>query len=191
MTDEQRSYVLKRRKEQSRPYHSLPHTITEREYFHLSAACYEHKSIIGQSISRITKFEDSILNVVNDIAEKLCSYALLPNHYHLLVKANDIKKLLNEMFKLHRRTALEWNKEDILKGRRVWCNIMDSGIKGEKHFWAVMNYIHNNPVKHGYVKKWGDWCYSSANFFIENEGMEKTLFIWEKYDISYMCKWDV
>ncbi len=191
MTNEQGNYVLKIRKEQNRPRHSLPHTVTEREYFHLSAACYEHKSIIGSSILRMIEFEDVILKAINTTSEKICSYVFLPNHYHVLIKVDNVKTILDMIFKIHRKIAIKWNKEDNLIGRKVWCNVMESGIKCEKHFWSVMNYIQNNPVKHGYVNKWVGWPYSSAEVFIKNEGIEKTLFLWKKYDISKMCQWDI
>ena len=191
MTDEQKEYVLKIRKEQSRPYHSLPHSVIDRDYYHLSAACYEHKPLIGHTFSRILNFENSLLKTICINVDKIFGYSFLPNHYHVLVKVNDIKLLLNKIFKFHRQSAIEWNKTDNTIGRKVWCNVMDTGIKGESHFWAVMNYIHNNPVKHGYVKKWQDWPFSSADDFIKAEGIKKTRFIWEKYDTSRMFKWDV
>ena len=152
--------------------------------------CYEHKPIIGTSISRIQGFENIVLDTINTEYDKVYSYVILPNHYHILIKTDNIKNLLNRIFILHRKLASNWNKEDDSMGRKIWCNIMDSGIKGDRHFWATMNYIHNNPVKHGYVDKWQDWKFSSAEAFIKNEGKEKTLKIWKKYDISRMCKWD-
>jgi putative transposase len=29
-----------------------------------------------------------------------------------------------------------------------------------------MNYIHHNPVRHGYVPRWQDWPYSSVHEFL-------------------------
>jgi putative transposase len=34
------------------------------------------------------------------------------------------------------------------------------------------NYIHNNPVKHGYVNEMGDWDYSSYQYYLEKYGKE-------------------
>lgn len=190
MTDEQRRYILELRQRKRLPLHSLPHMVTAKDYFHISAACYEHKSIIGKSVRRMYDFEKYLFDIEEQQLE-IVSYSILPNHYHLLIKTLDIKRTLQRLFKLHQKTGYYWNKEDMKKGRKVWFNVLDSGIKSEKHFWASINYIHNNPVKHGLVEKWQDWPFSSAVLFIKDQGYEKTLYLWKNHDISDMCKWDV
>ena len=55
-----------------------------------------------------------------------------------------------------------------------------------------MNYIHHNPVKHGYVDKWQDWPWSSAAEFLARVGRETAEKIWREYPIlDYGKKWDV
>ncbi len=64
-------------------------------------------------------------------------------------------------------------------------------MRSERHFWATLNYIHNNSVKHGYVKRWQDWPFSSAKQFIEKYGRERTLEIWKEYPVlEYGVGWD-
>ncbi|MEP6912446.1 MAG: hypothetical protein ABI923_06815 [bacterium] len=46
-------------------------------------------------------------------------------------------------------------------------------MKSERHFWATLNYVHHNPVHHGYAKHWQDWPWSSAREFLEEVGHEK------------------
>ncbi len=36
-------------------------------------------------------------------------------------------------------------------GRTVWHNYWDSKITFEKSYWARLNYVHQNAVKHGLV----------------------------------------
>ena len=55
-----------------------------------------------------------------------------------------------------------------------------------------MNYIHHNPVKHGYVKQWSDWPFSSANDFLEEVGRDHAIELWQQYPIlDYGKDWDV
>jgi putative transposase len=55
-----------------------------------------------------------------------------------------------------------------------------------------VNYIHNNPLQHGYVDKWQDWPWSSATDFIERVGRATAENIWREYPIlDYGKKWDV
>jgi len=49
-------------------------------------------------------------------------------------------------------------------GPRVWHrSYFDRYIRDNGHFAAVVNYIHNNPVKAGLVKRAEEWRWSSAN----------------------------
>ena len=55
-----------------------------------------------------------------------------------------------------------------------------------------MNYIHHNPVHHGYVEKWQDWIWSSAAKFLESAGRERAAQIWRDYPIlDYGKGWDI
>lgn len=41
--------------------------------------------------------------------------------------------------------------------RRFW----EHAIRDERDYAAHMDYVHFNPVKHGYVARVGDWPYST------------------------------
>jgi len=116
---------------------------------------------------------------------------VLPNHYHLLAETPDLKQLKKELGKLHGRTSYEWNLEEGVPGRTVWHRCADRGIRSEGHYWATINYIHDNPVHHGYVERWTDWPFSSAGDFIEQIGRDKALSIWREYPaLDYGKGWD-
>jgi len=53
MNAEQRRSVLEERRLKQLPWHGPPHFGTETDYYHISAACYEHSSIVS-SIARLT-----------------------------------------------------------------------------------------------------------------------------------------
>ena len=64
-------------------------------------------------------------------------------------------------------------------------------MRSERHYWATLNYVHHNPVRHGYVKRWRDWRWSSAIEFIAHHGPEETEKIWKEYPIrDYGADWD-
>jgi putative transposase len=55
----------------------------------------------------------------------------------------------------------------------------------------VRNYIHYNPVKHGYTLKWDEWPFSSAKEFLNDVGREKVTEYWESYPVFDMGQdWD-
>jgi putative transposase len=64
-------------------------------------------------------------------------------------------------------------------------------MKSERHFWATINYIHHNPVKHGYVQHWQDWPFSSAAAYLESVGRKEAERVWHEYPITEYGKgWD-
>jgi putative transposase len=133
-----------------------------------------------------------LLSACDSQTTAIYAWCILPNHYHLLVKTGAINALRKEIGLLHGRTSFRWNGEDARRGRKVWFNCFDREIKSHRHFWASVNYIHHNPVKHGYVDKWQDWPWSSAHDFLARVGREAAEKIWREYPIlNYGKKWDV
>jgi len=64
-------------------------------------------------------------------------------------------------------------------------------MQSDGHFWASMNYVHNNPVRHGYCKRWEDWPFSSAATFLNEAGREEAARIWKTYPVlDYGKGWD-
>jgi putative transposase len=169
LTPEQREEVLLFRKQQHRPWHGPP-ILFRKGQFHLSSACYEHAAHIGRDPARMAAFSEQLLGVFDQKRNILMAWCLLPNHYHLLVETKDLKKLKKKLGQLHGKTSREWNLEEETPNRTVWHRCADRGIRSERHYWATINYIHNNPVHHGYVRLWSDWPYSSAGDFIEQVG---------------------
>ena len=64
-------------------------------------------------------------------------------------------------------------------------------MRTERHKWVTLNYIHNNPVHHGYVERWQDWPFSSAHSYLEKFGIQKATEIWTEYPLlDYGKGWD-
>ncbi len=190
LSNNQKKDVLDYRQRQNLPWHSPPHRQGNGVQFHVTAACYEHKPVIGASSERMITFESHLLEIVHEHSQKLFAWAILPNHYHLLIECDDVISLLKRLGTLHGRSSFAWNGEDNCRGRRAWCNALEHAIKSTGHFYATLNYVHHNPVKHGYVSTWQEWPYSSAADYLEQVGRDKVLSDWQKYDISTMGKWD-
>ena len=64
-------------------------------------------------------------------------------------------------------------------------------MRNDAHFWATMNYVHNNPVHHGYVERWQDWPFSSAQEYLAEMGREFAEKTWREYPVlDYGKGWD-
>ncbi len=192
MSETLRRDMLAQRKLQKRPWHSPPHWRSDRtERYLFTAACFEHQPVIGASRQRLAEFEDHLLSVVEDSTKDVHAWVVLPNHYHFLATTEDPLVVLRALARLHGRTSFRWNGEDGLRGRKVWCGAAETAMKSERHFWATLNYIHHNPVKHGWVKKWQDWPFSSSAGFLEKSGRAEVERLWKEFPIKdYGKGWD-
>lgn len=190
LTEEQRQEVLLYRINRQRPWHSPPQMF-QTGRFHLSAACYEHQPHIGLHLQRLADFSERLREKLEAAQAQVFAWCVLPNHYHLLTETVDLKLLKRTLGQLHGQTAYAWNLEEQAKVRKVWYRCADRKIRNERHYWATLNYIHHNPVHHGYVATWIDWPFSSAADFLAQVGREKAISIWRDYPVlTYGRGWD-
>ena len=95
----------------STPLHSPPHMRFHglRQFF-VTGSCYEHKHHVGLSHERVTNFETDLLTACENLPLSIYAWCVLPNHYHVLVRTDNIEALRHELGLLHGRTVLqlEW-----------------------------------------------------------------------------------
>jgi putative transposase len=192
MTPEQQEWVLSQRQGRHHPWHSPPHRYNEgRQHYHITAACYEHRPYIGFSEARMDAFTAAWLEVLQETTTEVAAWCVLPNHYHALIEAPLIAKVLFELGRLHGRLSREWNQAEGTSGRQNFHRAVERTIRSKAHFMATLNYVHHNPVRHGYVEKWTDWPWSSAKVFLERVGRDEAEAIWKGYPLlDYGEGWD-
>ena len=192
LTEKEREELLAKRQHQKLPWHSVPH----REYdgtfrFVFTATCYEHQPIIGVSTDRLGECEQDILAICQTHEAQVFAWCFLPNHYHLVLETDRMKTFRKEVGRYNGRTARRWNLEEHQVGRKVWCNYFERPMQSEGHFYASLNYVHHNAVKHGYVTRWQDWPFSSVHHYLAAVGRERALELWHAYSVlNYGKGWD-
>ena len=73
----------------------------------------------------------------------------------------------------------------------MWYHFTDRKIRNEVHYWKAINYIHYNPIKHGWAEKMDDWSESSFHDYYEDCGREWLVEKWKEYQIGNFGKgWD-
>jgi putative transposase len=63
-----------------------------------------------------------------------------------------------------------WKSESRLnKGERgIWqWRFWEHAVRDDKDFQRHVDYIHYNPIKHGYVTRVADWQFSSFHRFVQ------------------------
>ena len=183
MTPEQRERVVRERHEQGFPWHAPPHLRGLSGAYLITAACFQHQHIFADP-SDLSWLLDETMHALND-AELACSaWVFLPNHYHLLLQTEDLAIVSEALRLLHSHVATEINGRQQERGRRVWYRFGDRFIRSERHHWASVNYIHYNPVKHGYVDRMTDWPWSSIHEYVEQHGKQHMLKMWRDVPIG-------
>ncbi len=192
LNQKQRAELLAWRKERGYPWHSPPHRPNFGHLrFLVTASCYEHQPYIGRNPERMDSFSRDLLNLLSAHARQTFAWCVLPNHYHVMVEALDIKKLLQELGLFHGRTSHAWNGEEKTRGRKIFFRAADRAMRSDRHYWATLNYVHHNPVRHKYVERWTDWPWSSANQYLAQTGVDEATYVWREYPVAdYGKDWD-
>ena len=181
LSPKEREEIVHYRSERGYPLHAPPHPFREAGAYLISAANFEHKAVM-KSPERRTEFEMQLLNTLHEIAEDVIAWVILQNHYHFLVYVQALDHISAALKQLHGTTSREWNIEDGLTGkRRVWYKFADTYIRNEAHLHLAFNYIHYNPVKHGYVTDPYDWHWSSLSLYYDDKGQNWLREHWKSY----------
>jgi putative transposase len=46
-------------------------------------------------------------------------------------------------------------------------------MRSDRHYWATLNYVYHNPVRHGYVAHWTDWQWTCAREHLAETSVER------------------
>lgn len=91
----------------------------------------------------------------------LINFCLMPNHLHLLVQAGKQPKRISIFMKcLKTSYAYYFNKKYKQSGHVFQGTFNAKPIVSKKQMKDTIEYIKNNPVKKGLVKKPEDWPYA-------------------------------
>jgi putative transposase len=160
--------------------HHPPHIYLDNTWYLVTASTRDRAGFLA---------DDGIKLIVRDALRVLASehrlsiraWVILDNHYHLLLRTPDGVDLARFFRRLHAGTAREINHLASAPGRQVWHNYWDSCIRADADLWRRFNYVHHNPVKHGYVASPEEWPFSSYRHYLRTRGKPWLDDCWERY----------
>jgi putative transposase len=142
-----------------------------RRYFYPGNICF----ITNATYDRMTILIDNndlLFKAIENVREKtpfeLIAWVILDDHFHFILDPlnNDPSRFLQ---RLKMSFAAYYRKRMNLYRGRVWQNrFWDHIIRDQDDLNRHIDYIHFNPVKHGYVSKPNDWQYSSFDEYHKN-----------------------
>lgn len=127
---------------------------------------------------KLSLLQEKLLNLALKYGWHLNAWAIFSNHYHFIAQSpKDPKNLPIFLAELHFATSTLINKIDQIQGRKVWFQYWDSHITYQRSYFARLNYVNSNPVKHGLVQKSSSYPWCSARWFenIANPSFRKTI----------------
>lgn len=151
LSPKEREEVVEARKRRGFPLHQPPHPFREAGSYLITAANFEH-ALIMAAPERRTEFQEILLKKFQEIHAEIIGWSILPDHYHILANVESLDLVSSVVQSLHGLTSHQWNQQDGLSGKRkVWYRFFDRLMRNETHLNQTLNYIHDNPVKHGFV----------------------------------------
>ena len=191
MTPSEQADVVALRLRRGYPPHAPPHPFRQHGSYLLTAANYEHVPVM-KSPDRRDEFQTRLHKGFRSIDVAVSGWVILPNHYHVLVMTDSLDRVSSFLKLLHGTTAREWNMADEMTGkRRVWYKFSDRWLREERHCLQALNYIHYNPLKHGYVNHPYLWVWSSLHWYHETKGRRWLRDNWKAYPAADFGKgWD-
>jgi putative transposase len=151
MSQEERRAIVEYRKSRGFPLHRPPHLDQGEGWYFITAATYEHRRHFSDP-RELTALEQRLRETLVKFKLQCAGWVVFPNHYHLLLKAPDLRHVGLALAGVHGRSAIYANRRDKTPTRQVWCNYTDRKIRSAGHFWACLHYIVLNPVRHRYVE---------------------------------------
>ncbi len=162
--------------------HAPAHRLSEGGTFIVTAGTYRKEHFFAGD-ARLKGLHDGLLKYAAKYGWRLEAWAVFPNHYHFVAHSpagaeDGAGSLSVFLADLHQNSASWVNGLDGAEGRKVWHNFWETRLSFEKSYFARLNYVHQNAVKHGLVPVANQYRWCSAAWF-EREAspaMVKTIY---------------
>lgn len=132
-------------------------------WYFFTVITYNREKILTQP-ANITRLRHAFHLVKDNYPFYIDGIVILSDHIHCIwrlpVEDDNFSirwKLIKRYFSIGVNTPVTERGEKKIWQRRFWEHL----LRNEKDWQAHMDYIHYNPVKHGYVKSPKDWHHGS------------------------------
>ncbi len=150
--------------------HRPAHLLLDTASYFITGSIYQKRNLINDQLKE--QLIDLLHNIFSDFSWTLEHWVVLPNHYHLIAFSHKGEDLPTIMGRLHYQSG-QLIKKAYPSDLPVWWNYWDYCPRDEQDYLIRLNYLLNNPVKHGYVKNLADYPFSSFHRYMEKIGREK------------------
>ena len=144
-------------------------------YVHLIVVAYKRKDIFLENIELL---RISFKNARQYFDFEIIAICVLPNHIHIILNPNNIHeypKIITSIkyyFSKHYNVGVETPTYGYInKGEKgvFQHRYFEHTICSQEELNNHIDYVHYNPVKHGYVKSVKEWEFSSFHKFVKEK----------------------
>jgi len=149
---------------------AIPYNMSILKRYNVPGNTYFVTAVTHKRASLLIQNYDLLLESMRRAHKKgrfrLDAWVVLPDHIHLLLEPDE-----EDLSSLMRRIKLSFahmllNRRGQTSGtvwqRRFWDHLIRNDSDLNRHF----DYIHYNPVKHGFVDRTASWPHSSFEMFV-------------------------
>jgi len=159
--------------------HNPIHFYVDNSPYFISSAIYQKRPLLSSSL-----IKDYLLATLQQCFEEkgwqLKDWVILDNHYHLMAISHQGKDLSKIIGKAHMLSA-NFIRSEMNAEKPIWWNYWDYCPRDEQDYFIRLNYLFNNPIKHGYVTDLKDYVYSSFHQVLKKHGRDYLAQQFKKY----------
>jgi putative transposase len=148
--------------------HAPTHELSQSGVYLVTAGTYLKRHHF-RGADRLAVLHRGLLRVAHDFGWALEAWAVFSNHYHFVgqspIDEPDAANLPRMLGLLHEKTAKWVDRLDGAPGRKVWHNYRETRLTYQRSYLARLNYVHQNPVRHGVVTEASLYPWCSAAWF--------------------------
>ncbi len=152
----------------------------------LNFSCYKNQPLLRYKFTK-----EILVNAINRARQlhdfAVIAWVFMPNHVHLLIFPRKEKYSVSDIFKSIKQSsanrAIPVIKEKNVKlSRRITTGLekpeyrfwqdgggYDRNLWSKEAIYSEIDYIHNNPIRKGFVEDVMDWKWSSAREWMTGE----------------------
>jgi len=141
--------------------------------YYITIVTHQRNPILTDNIELL---RESFKYSKNKFSFRIEAIVVMPDHLHMIIDVMNPKeypKIISCMKRYFSKNCNPKFYEDIFQSHHrekmgylpVWQKrFYEHTIRDEQDFNTKLQYIHNNPLKHGLVENIHDWKYGSLNF---------------------------
>lgn len=136
-----------------------------------------NRLVIFESAAQYRGFEASLEEATERFGIRILAYAVMPNHWHLLLHPRndgDLSRCMQWLGNTHTR-RFHAETRTIGAGHLYQGRYKSFLVEDDAHLLTVLKYIERNPVRAGLSEKAEEWRWGSAYRRIKGTEKERSL----------------